>query len=122
MKYYQPAGIDYTSANGIPWGVCQRMVVPAGPVSLDSSISSHLERLLLARPKKAVLVRRTDGFHPGILDSPWYAVTCHNFLNMDRRRSELRHHIRAGLRRCTYARLAQDFLRIMGGASEKGSH
>ena len=97
--YYDQVGKDYVVLGDAVWIEYQRMVVPIGPVCRDYRITPDEEERLLSHFRRAVLIRYTDGFQPGPEDSPWYAVTCHKFVDLSECSSKLRSHIRRGLRR-----------------------
>lgn len=109
-EYYKAMGEDYVELQEAIWVVYNKMVVAKAPVCRDNTISADQERFLLSRFRNAILVRSTDGFQSGPADSPWYAVTCRKFIDLDECSSKLRSHIRRGLRRCVVRQVDAEYM------------
>jgi hypothetical protein len=100
-EYYRRLGHRCTVLDGRLWIEERRMIMPMGPSAHSYCISADEAKTLLGRSPSAMLVRWTDGFHPGWSSGKWYAVVCRQFQEIEQHDANTRRKIRKALKECT---------------------
>lgn len=84
--------------------IYQKMLVPAGAIRKNVTLSRKKCADLLAK-SKGILIRQTTDFDCSSSHSDWYAVICEKFTPVDELKSKQRNEINRGLQNCNVRKI-----------------
>jgi hypothetical protein len=90
------------------------MIIPVGPVKLDSSVTREQAKFLLKKFPGALLVRTGKGFISDDASSEWYAVVCDRFVEVEELSSNTRSKVRRGGKNCLVKKVDAELIARKG--------
>jgi len=114
IEYYTSRGTPFQVVNSVLWAEANRIIEPWEPAEADTRISAGDAALLIRRFPRGLLVRCTDGFHPGNAHSDWYEVICRRFVELSEYPSKKRSQIKRGLKNCWVKRVGAETIAAAG--------